>query len=129
MNTPSLIQTPRPEAPREGTGLWVYKIFAGLMIVVLLLVHYIVNHLAASPGGLLTYADVVAYYSNPLIRVMEVTFLAFVTSHALVGLRSIIVDLNPSDRALRLVDRGLVALGTVMIVYGTWLVIVVASRG
>ena len=93
-----MIDTPSVPKPREGAWLWLYKIVAGLFIVVLLGVHFIVNHLVA-PEGLLSYNDVVRYYTNPIVPVMEIAFLIFVISHALVGLRSILLDLNPSDKA------------------------------
>jgi len=122
-----MLETPSIPKPREGAWLWLFKIVAGLLIVVLLGVHFIINHLVA-PSGLLSYADVVAYYNNPLIVAMEIFFLVFVVSHALVGMRSIILDLNPSDRTLRLVDVFLVLLGSVSILYGIWLALVIASR-
>ena len=75
--------TSKPGA-REGMGLWLYKVVAGLFIVLLLGLHFIVNHLVA-PGGLRTWADVVAYYQNPIIPILEILFLIFVVSHALIG--------------------------------------------
>ena len=126
MNTPTLISTPQPRA-REGAGLWMFKIFAGLMIVALLGIHFVVNHLVA-PGGLLSYADVIRYYQNPLIPIMEVAFLIFVVSHALVGLRSILLDLNPSDRLLRLADGVFVLVGAGAVLYGIWLVLVIVAQ-
>lgn len=122
-----MIESPSISKQREGTWLWLFKIFAGLMIVVLLVVHLVVNHLVA-PSGLLSYDDVIRYYDNPLIPIMEITFLVFVVSHALVGMRSIILDLNPSTRVLRLVDIFFYLLGGVSIVYGIWLVVVLAGR-
>ena len=122
-----MIETPSAPKVREGAWLWMFKIFAGLMIVIILGVHFVVNHLVA-PSGLLSYADVIAYYNNPLIVVMEIIFLIFVVSHALVGMRSIVLDLNPSDRALRLVDRGLFVFGAIAIAYGAWLALIIASR-
>jgi succinate dehydrogenase / fumarate reductase membrane anchor subunit len=127
MDTPTLITTPTPKA-REGAWLWLYKIFAGLMIVVLLGLHFVVNHMVA-PGGLLSYADVIRYYQNPVIPIMEIVFLVFVVSHALIGLRSIILDLNPSDFVLRLIDPALIALGAGSILYGIWLALKIASLG
>jgi succinate dehydrogenase hydrophobic anchor subunit len=127
MDTPTLISTPAPKV-REGVWLWMFKIFAGLMIVILLGIHFVINHLVAETG-LLSYADVIRYYQNPIIPVMEIIFLVFVVSHALVGLRSILLDLNPSDRILRLVDFGLFAVGTVSIVYGVWLVFAIVAKG
>ncbi|MGD0003699.1 MAG: hypothetical protein ABSE06_05655 [Anaerolineaceae bacterium] len=112
----------------ETVWLWLYKLLAGVVIVVLLSVHFVVNHLAA-PGGLLTYADILRYYSNPIVPVMEIAFLFFAVTHSFVGMRSIFLDLNPSPRLIRFVDWALVILGGGVIVYGTWLVLLIASRG
>jgi succinate dehydrogenase / fumarate reductase membrane anchor subunit len=122
-----MLDTPSVPKPREGTWLWLFKIAAGLLIVLLLGLHFVINHLVA-PTGLLTYADVVAYYKVPIVPVVEVIFLVFVVSHALVGLRSILLDLNPSDRLLKAVDVLFWLVGAVSIVYGIWLVIEIASR-
>lgn len=113
---------------REGAWLWLYKIVAGLFIVILLGVHFVVNHLVA-PTGLLTYQDVIHYYQVPAVPIMELIFLVFVVSHALVGLRSIILDLNPSDRVLRTVDLIFWLVGAGFIIYGAWLIWVIAQKG
>jgi succinate dehydrogenase hydrophobic anchor subunit len=123
-----MIGTRSEPKSREGAWLWLYKIVAGLMIVVLLGLHLVINHLVA-PGGLLTYADVVRYYQNPIIPVIEVLFLVFVVSHALVGLRSIVMDLHPSGAVLRVVDWLLVLLGSGSIIYGVWLILVIVQKG
>ncbi len=109
-------------APKTGENVWIWllKILTGLGIIVLLAVHLIVNHLTAV-GGLLTHADVVAYYTNPWIVLMEAVFLLFVVSHSLIGLRSIILDLKPSRPMLRLVDVAFVIIGVTSSVYGIWL--------
>ena len=112
----------------ENAWLWIYKIAAGLLIVILLAVHFIVNHLVA-PGGLLTYADVLRYYQVPGIAWMEIAFLIFVVSHALVGLRSILLDLHLSPALLRPADVLLLLAGSAAIAYGTWLVFVIQSQG
>ncbi len=113
--------------PGESAWIWLAKIFTGLFVIVLLAIHFAVNHLLA-PQGLLTYSDVVAYYSHWIVPVMEIFFLAFVVSHALIGTRSILLDLNPTARWLRFIDIGLVALGAGAIVYGASLIIIIASR-
>jgi succinate dehydrogenase / fumarate reductase membrane anchor subunit len=109
-------------APKTGENVWIWllKILTGLGIIVLLAVHLIVNHLTAV-GGLLTHADVVAYYTNPWIVLMEAVFLLFVVSHSLIGMRSIILDLKPSRPMLRLVDVAFVIIGVTSSVYGIWL--------
>jgi len=123
-----VIDTPSVPKPREGTWLWLYKIFAGLFIVILLGVHLIVNHMIV-PGGLLSYNDVVRYYTNPIVPVMEIAFLIFVVSHALVGLRSILMDLNPSDKILRGIDILFILVGIGFTIYGSWLIFVIVQRG
>jgi succinate dehydrogenase hydrophobic anchor subunit len=112
----------------EGMWLWLYKLIAGVVIVLLLGVHFVINHLLA-PGGLLTYADIVRYYSIPIVPVMEIAFLVFAVTHSFIGMRSIFLDLNPSERLIRIVDWGLVILGTAAIVYGAWLILLIAGRG
>lgn len=113
---------------REGAGLWLFKIVAGMLIVVLLGVHLIVNHLVA-PEGLLTYADIVQYYTIPIVPIMEILFLVVVVSHALVGLRSIVLDLNPPDGLVKSMDWLLWLVGIAATVYGVWLVWVIVQRG
>jgi succinate dehydrogenase hydrophobic anchor subunit len=59
---------------------------------------------------------------------MEIAFLILVISHALVGLRSILLDLNPSDLVLKGVDTLFVLVGSGSIAYGIWLVVTVAQK-
>jgi succinate dehydrogenase / fumarate reductase membrane anchor subunit len=112
----------------EGAGLWFLKILTGFLVIVVLIIHLIVNHLIVE-GGLLTYADVVRYYQNSIIPIMEIAFLIFVVTHALMGLRSVLLDLHPSNNILRLINYGLVVLGVGSIAYGIWLVLVIVSKG
>jgi succinate dehydrogenase / fumarate reductase membrane anchor subunit len=112
----------------ENVWLWLLKVLSGLGIVIVLLIHLIVNHLTA-PEGLLTHADVVAYYMNPLIVIMEAVFLILVVSHSLIGLRSVILDLNPSRGVLRLVNVSLFIVGIISTVYGIWLLQAVVAQG
>lgn len=123
-----MIKTPEITRRREGAGLWLFKIIAGLLIVVLLGVHFLVNHLLA-PEGLLSYAEIVRYYTNPIVPIMEVAFLVVVIAHALVGLRSILLDLNPSERVLRIANVTFWFAGVVFSAYGIWLVWVIVQRG
>ena len=108
--------------------MWLAKIITGLLIIVILVIHFIVNHLEAETG-LLSYADVVKYYQNPVIVVMEIAFLIFVVSHALMGVRSVILDLKPSRSFLRVLDGVFVLAGAGAMVYGIWLALTIASRG
>jgi succinate dehydrogenase hydrophobic anchor subunit len=122
MNIPSI------GSQQENFWLWFYKIITGILIVVLLGVHFIVNHLA-SPQGLLSYADVVRYYRVSYVAAMEMLFLVLVVSHALIGLRGIILDLNPSAKVLRFINVLLFMIGVFASVYGVWLIQVIRSKG
>jgi succinate dehydrogenase hydrophobic anchor subunit len=123
--TPQDISAPKSG---ENTWLWLIKIVTGPLLVILISVHFLVNHFVAE-HGLLTYADVIAYYKNPLIPAMEICFLVTVVSHSLIGLRGIILDLKPSRSILKIIDWVLVLVGVSAVSYGTWLALTIASTG
>ncbi len=118
--------TSRPKN-NEGVGLWLIKIAAGLLVFVVLGIHFVINH-AVAPGGLLTYQDVIQYYKVPIVPVMEIIFLVVVVTHALLGVRSILLDLSLVQKIRRVVDGFFLALGAFAIIYGAWLVITLANR-
>ncbi len=113
--------------PAESSWLWMAKLITGGLIIIILFLHLAVNHLA--PGGLKNYTDVAAYLSNPWIALMEMTFLVLVVAHALIGTRSMILDLNPSYQTMRWIDRVLVGIGILSTVYGIGLIEVIIHRG
>jgi succinate dehydrogenase hydrophobic anchor subunit len=123
--TPQNISAPKSG---ENTWLWLVKIVTGPLLVILILIHFIVNHFAAETG-LLTYKDVIAYYQNPLIPAMEILFLTTVVTHSLIGLRGIVLDLKPSRGALKIIDWLFVIFGVVAVSYGAWLALTIASTG
>jgi succinate dehydrogenase hydrophobic anchor subunit len=126
-STPSYTSAPRPG---ETTWIWLVKIVTGPLLLVLLGLHLTVNHyLGSLPTGLMTHDDVVAYFQNPLIPAIEILFLVTVVTHSLIGLRGIVIDLNPSRRTLKLVTWLLVLLGVSSVVYGSWLALTIASQG
>jgi len=101
---------------------WLLQAISGVLLVFLLCVHLIVNHLVA-PQGLLTYADIVRYYHLPGIVLMETGFLITVTSHCLLGLHGIVLDLNPPAFVRRLAAQFLILIGVITIFYGIFLII------
>lgn len=114
--------------PRETSSLWMIKALTGLLIIVILGVHFVVNHILGE-NALLTYQDIVRYYTNPIIPLMEIAFVIFVVSHSLIGLRGIILDLKPSASTTKVIDWAFVILGTVAVVYGIWLISRIVSAG
>lgn len=108
------------------TWRWFVQAGLGIALVVLLTVHLIVNHWAA-PQGLLSYADVIRYYDVAGIAWMESIFLIVVTSHCLLGLHGIMLDLNLRPNITRIMTRLLLLVGGVTIIYGIWLIRIVVS--
>ena len=108
---------------------WTATTLSGLALLVLVTIHMVAHHFVVEEiGGLRTYAQVLDYIGNPVILVLELLLLVTVTLHAMLGLRSVLFDFGLSERARRLVNRGLIGLGVVTIAYGAVLIGVLASR-
>jgi succinate dehydrogenase hydrophobic anchor subunit len=116
--------------PRKGetAGLWFTKLVTGPLLIILLFIHMIVNHLVAE-GGLMTYADVIAYFNHPIVVIMEMLFVITVVIHSLLGVRSIVLDLNPTRSVISVVNWVLGLVGVGAIVYGLWLALTIAAKG
>jgi len=93
------------------------QVISGAALLVLLTVHMTAQHLAV-PTGLRHYEDVIAWLRHPVVVVVEVAFLAFVTYHALLGVRAILFDIGFGEGAERLITQVLSVVGIVTVVYG-----------
>jgi succinate dehydrogenase hydrophobic anchor subunit len=124
-----MINTPSVPKPGESTTLWLIKLLTGPILLVVALIHMAVNHYIGSIGGLLSHAEVVAYYQSWYIPVMEAIFLTTVISHALIGVRGIILDLKPAPALLRILDWIFILVGVGFVIYGMWLLAAVAALG
>ena len=123
----SSVSGPRPG---ENTWIWLIKIVTGPLLVIVLALHFTVNHYMGSmSSGLMTYDDIVAYFQNPIIPAIEILFLITVVTHSLIGLRGIVLDMNPSRSMLRIVTWLLVILGVSSVAYGIWLALTIAALG
>ena len=126
----------RPEASGKARARsaaagrsWIATTLTGVALLVLLGVHMVANHFVVeSVGGLRSYRQVLEYIRHPVILVTESVFLLVVTVHAMLGIRGVMLDLDPSPRARRWIDAGLIALGVLTIVYGSFLIGTLASR-
>src|SRR5690349_1457447 len=126
-STSSYISAPRPG---ETTWIWLIKIVTGPLLILVLILHLILNHYIGSlPSGLMSYNDIVRYYQNPVIPAIEILFLITVVTHCLIGLRGIILDMNPSRQILSAVTWLLSILGVFSVGYGIWLALTIASKG
>lgn len=108
-----------------GNIRWLAQVISGILLIVLLSIHLIVNHWAA-PQGLLSYADIVEYYDIPGVVIMEALFLIVVTIHSMQGLQSILLDLNLHPFAVSILTRSLIIMGLVTVVYGVYLLLKIA---
>lgn len=115
----------RPPTDRAGV-MWLVQALTGVLLVVLLLLHMVAHHFVVE-GGLRSFADVVAYVSNPLIFFLEVTFLLVVTIHAMSGLRAILLDLSFGQRHKEAINWLLTGAGVAIILYGIWLAVVIQN--
>jgi len=88
----------------------------------------IANHFVVE-GGLRDYQQVVEYLSNPIIIVVELSFLVVVSAHAMLGVRSILFDLGLSARTERVVSYACAIAGVAIVFYGIWLTYTIVSQG
>jgi succinate dehydrogenase cytochrome b556 subunit len=107
----------RPDAGPRHAPTFVIQVVSGVGLIVLLGLHMIAQHFIV-PTGLRYYEDVIDWLRNPVMIVIEVTFLVFVTYHALVGVRAILFDFGFSERTERRITNIFWAVGIVTIVYG-----------
>ena len=116
--------------PGENTWIWLIKIVTGPLLVIVLGLHLTVNHyMGSTASGLMTHDDVIRYFQNPMIPAIEILFLITVVTHSLLGLRGIVLDMNPSRTALRIVTWLLFLLGVSSVVYGSWLALTISALG
>jgi succinate dehydrogenase / fumarate reductase membrane anchor subunit len=112
----------------KGSLLWLMQAASGSMLILVLGVHIVAHHFVVE-GGLRTYADVIAYISNPLIFALEVLFLLVVTVHAFLGLRAVLLDLGPTPSVVRILDAFLALGGIATLIYGIGLFVAIQAQG
>jgi succinate dehydrogenase / fumarate reductase membrane anchor subunit len=119
---PEVVPGPRHAPPFVG------QVVSGAALIVLLGLHMIAQHFVV-PTGLRYFDDVVEWLGNPVVIVLEVAFLLFVTYHALIGVRSIIFDFGFSRRTQQVITNVLWIVGIVTVVYGIALFAAIINAG
>ncbi len=123
-------RTPQIDRPTGGGWGWILQVLTGGALLVLVVVHLVAQHFVVqAPAGLRDYDSVMRYLGSPVVVVIESLFLLAVIWHAMLGLRSILLDLGLGPVARRRVSIGVTALGLVTLAYGGWLMAVLASGG
>ena len=115
-------------APTRAGMLWLVKAVSGVLLIGFLGLHLVAQHFLVE-GGLRTYADVVTYLRQPLALVAEIGLLASVVVHAALGVRAILVELLPGDRALRRGSWVVAAVAVAAFAYGVGLTAFVVAAG
>ena len=128
MAQPSLTQSQTLPDSGASAILWFLKQVSGPLIVVFLLIHFIINHLVGE-GGLLSYSQIIVYYQIWFVPIMEGIFLILVVGHSLLGLRSIVLDLQLPKSLTSLLDWVFLVVGVVAVVYGLWLINQITRAG
>ncbi len=113
---------------RASSWSWILQAFTGIMLVVLLGLHMVVQHFVVA-GGLRNYQQVVQYIANPFVFLLEIAFLIIVTWHALLGVRAVILDLGLKPASERKVTAVLSIVGVIVVAYGIWLSATIVARG
>jgi succinate dehydrogenase hydrophobic anchor subunit len=117
--TQEMMENPFAEEPKRSST-WYWQIFTGVALVLLLGLHFIANHFIAT-GGIRDFADVVSYLRNPIVLVLEVLFLIVVATHAMLGVRAIVIDFGISSQAEKRLGQALTVIGVLTVGYGLWL--------
>ena len=113
---------PRP------TFAWLAQVVSGMLLLVLLTVHMVAQHFVVE-GGLRTYDQVIAWIRNPVVFAVEALLLVCVTWHGIAGVHGIMLDLGLRGRTERIVADILGGLAVATILYGLWLLYMLAFRG
>lgn len=96
---------------------FVAQAISGAALLVLLTLHMVSQHFVV-PTGLRYYQDVIDWLRSPVVVVLEVLFLAFVTWHAILGIRAILFDFGFSERTERRITAVMWVVGIATFVYG-----------
>jgi succinate dehydrogenase hydrophobic anchor subunit len=119
-----------PVRPAGGGWGWLLQVVTGGALLVLVVVHLVAQHFVVdAPGGLRDYAQVLVYLRSPVIVVIESLFLVAVTWHAMLGVRSILLDLGLGDTGRRRASVAVTTLGVLTLGYGFWMIAVLAAAG
>ncbi len=101
-------------------GLWLLQVISGALLIAVLGLHMFVHHFVVE-GGLRDFQDVLAYVASPLVVAVELVFLIVVTTHAMLGLRAILLDLGPSPKVEQAINIILTVIGMGTAGYGIYL--------
>ncbi|HVN55405.1 MAG TPA: hypothetical protein VMT46_13810 [Anaerolineaceae bacterium] len=107
------------------TKLWILSLSCTVLIVVLLGIHFAVMHFTPvfygqSVEKARSFTELMARGRDALQMVVYILLLAAALYHGLYGLRNILLELPGSQGAARAINGGLLLIGIVFFVYGSY---------
>jgi succinate dehydrogenase hydrophobic anchor subunit len=112
---------------RRYTYLWLMQIVTGVFIAVLLGIHMVMQHLedillffGVNLNDPTSWQSMIERSRQAVWAGIYIALLAVVLSHALNGLRNVILELTPSPRAERVITGTIMAFGIVVFLWASY---------
>ena len=115
------------------TRLQLLQFLSAIVIAVLLGIHMLTSHPTVTLGlfGVTdptSWASVMSRARQGIWVSLYIALLAFVLYHALYGLRGIILEVTPSARTERVINRVFIIIGILTFIWGSYVPIALLSR-
>ena len=109
------------------TYLRLLQLFTGILVAVLLGIHFVLMHLDAILGFFgvdatepFTWESMIGRASEGIFVALYIALLAFGLYHGIYGLRNIILEVTSSVKTGRIVTRVIIAFGIIAFIGGTY---------
>ncbi len=114
------------------TKWWAWHMVAGMIIFLLLGLHFIITHLddllgwfnILGPSHAIEWENVVARSQSIFFSIFYVVLLVAALFHGLYGFRTILFEMNMGAGARKFIDVLFWGVGLILFVVGTWAAIV-----
>jgi succinate dehydrogenase hydrophobic anchor subunit len=120
---------------RRYTYLWLMQLVTGVFIAVLLGIHMVMQHLqdillffGVNLNNPASWQSMIERSQQAIWAGIYIALLAVVLSHALNGLRNVILELTPSPRTERVITRTILAFGIVVFIWASYVPIALLYR-
>lgn len=112
---------------RRNTYLWFMQLVTGVLIAVLLSIHMAIQHLAdilrffgVEISDPTSWTSMIERSREVIWAGIYIALLAVVLSHALNGLRNVILEVTPAARTERVVTGVILAIGIVVFIWASY---------
>jgi succinate dehydrogenase hydrophobic anchor subunit len=112
---------------RRYTYLWLMQLVTGVFIAVLLGIHMVMQHLkdillffGVNLNDPTSWNSMIERSQQAIWAGIYVALLAVILSHALNGLRNVILELTPSPRTERVITGAILAFGIIVFIWASY---------